>query len=62
MLQVRASLNIGEQLSDLRFVRNLPITLSPMATCIFACGSEEERRDLMTRLEIIKMDNPCLSQ
>ena len=58
MLQVRASLNIGEQLSDLRFVRNLPITLSPMATCIFACGSEEE----MTRLEIIKMDNPCLSQ
>ena len=38
-VHVRASLKMGEQLSDFRFVLSLPMTLSPMVTCILAWGS-----------------------
>ena len=44
-VQVRASLKIGEQLSDFRLVLSLPMTLSLMVTCILACGSMARERN-----------------
>ena len=45
MVQVSASLKMGEQLSDFLFVLSLPMTLSPMVTCILAWGSISRERE-----------------